>query len=190
MECKAKFLSGSVDMITGEAHITFSTPVTADIREFINKAGKIPVLKLEAVKWYDKRGSRANAYFHKLCGLLATARTVDGDIVKQHQVKNEMIASYGQPQILENGNLWYIKTQITPEEALNLENETHLQYVKKDPIDDVYWYIFMRGSHTYNTREMTALINGTVSECKKYNVETIPPDELRRMIAEWRPKKA
>lgn len=37
------------------------------------------------------------------------------------------------------------------------------------------------GSHTYNTKEMSRLIDGVVTRCKELDIETLPPDELKRM---------
>lgn len=43
-------------------------------------------------------------------------------------------------------------------------------------------YLMLRGSHTYDTKEMSVLINGLVEECKEQGIETLTPDELRRMM--------
>ena len=40
----------------------------------------------------------------------------------------------------------------------------------------------LRGSSTYNTEEMSKLIDGLVSECKEQGIETLPPEELERMM--------
>ena len=37
----------------------------------------------------------------------------------------------------------------------------------------------MRGSHTYDSKEMSRLIDGTVSEAKELGIETMPLDELK-----------
>lgn len=187
MECKGKLTSASVDYLSNTVLLTFATnDYSGEIREFIDKCNKDTDLKIKAVKWHDKRSLKANGYFHKLCELLATARTLSGDVVKPYQVKNEMIAAYGQREYLQSGKAWVIKTQITLDEAMDLQDDTHLQFWRSDPNEEgVYWYYIMRGSHTYDTREMAALIEGTVSECKAYNIETLPPDELRRMIEQW-----
>ena len=41
------------------------------------------------------------------------------------------------------------------------------------------------GSSTYDTREMSVLIDGVVSECKELDIETISPTELREMKERW-----
>ena len=49
-------------------------------------------------------------------------------------------------------------------------------------------YVVMRGSHTYDTKEMSRLIDGTVQEAKEHGIETLPPDELERMMSTWHPQ--
>lgn len=41
------------------------------------------------------------------------------------------------------------------------------------------------GSSTYNTKEMSRLISNIVQDCKALGIETLPPDDLRRLIEEW-----
>lgn len=41
------------------------------------------------------------------------------------------------------------------------------------------------GSSVYDSKEMAHLIDYIVSECKEQHVETLPPDELNRMMNEW-----
>lgn len=41
------------------------------------------------------------------------------------------------------------------------------------------------GSSTYDTAEMSRLIEGVVSECKELGIETLPPWEIEAMSKEW-----
>jgi hypothetical protein len=41
------------------------------------------------------------------------------------------------------------------------------------------------GSSTYDTKEMSVLIDGVVNECKDLGIETLTPDELERMGVAW-----
>ena len=47
-------------------------------------------------------------------------------------------------------------------------------------------YIMLRGSSSYDTKEMARLIDGLVSECKEVGIETLPPDEVERMMAAYK----
>ena len=41
------------------------------------------------------------------------------------------------------------------------------------------------GSSTYDTAQMSRLIDLVVQECKDAGIETLPPEELRSMMAQW-----
>lgn len=43
-------------------------------------------------------------------------------------------------------------------------------------------YMIMRGSHTYDTAEMAALIDGTIAEAKALGIETLTPAQLEEMM--------
>jgi len=45
--------------------------------------------------------------------------------------------------------------------------------------------ILYYGSSTYDTAQMSRLINLIVQDCKEYGVETLTPAELSRMCNEW-----
>ena len=47
---------------------------------------------------------------------------------------------------------------------------------------DYRTYIMLKGSSAYDTQEMSVLIEGLVSECKELGIETLPPDEIKRML--------
>lgn len=42
------------------------------------------------------------------------------------------------------------------------------------------------GSSTYNTKEMSRLIDAVVKDCKEQGIETLPPDEIERMVTMWK----
>lgn len=44
------------------------------------------------------------------------------------------------------------------------------------------WYVVLRGSSTFDTQEMTTLLDRLISECKEVGgIEVLPPEELERM---------
>ena len=46
-------------------------------------------------------------------------------------------------------------------------------------------YMMLRGSSDYDTKEMSRLIDGLVSECKEAGIETLPPEEIERMMESY-----
>ena len=41
------------------------------------------------------------------------------------------------------------------------------------------------GSSTFNTKQMARLIDGLVQDCKALGIETMPPEQLARLLDEW-----
>lgn len=43
-----------------------------------------------------------------------------------------------------------------------------------------------RGSSSYDTKEMSRLIDSLVQDCHAQGIETMPPDELKGLIEQWK----
>lgn len=56
-------------------------------------------------------------------------------------------------------------------------------------IKEAVFYRLMRGSHTYDSREMSELIKGTIQEAEDLGIETLTPRELEQMLGKWKPRK-
>ena len=98
------------------------------------------------------------------------------------RVKNELITSYGQIEYIM-GQQVVIKTNIPPDKMV--EQETlHCKPVKVEIQDgkEITFYRVYRGSHTYNTEEMSKLIDGTVQEAKDLGIETMTRTQIERMM--------
>lgn len=131
------------------------------------------------IKEYRKRRSiTANSYFYVLTGRIAEALNIS-----KTEAHNRMIAEYGQ----YDQDLGHVIMKDTVPwmqlETMHLRPTSHVNY-----IDDVLYRVFliMRGSHTYDTKEMSILIDGVVSEAKELGIETLPPNELERLKQQWR----
>ena len=133
----------------------------------------------ECVEKRKKRSLSANAYMHVLCQKIA-------EMTNQSltEVKNQMIADYGQTDT-DLGTL-ILRDEIDWKKlpSIHLHPTTATRTLDDGRLYRVYY--IMRGSHTYDSKEMNKLINGVVSEAKEVGVETLPPAELERMIGRWK----
>lgn len=134
-------------------------------------------LKIKVVKCTNPRSLNANAYFHVLCDKLR----IELGVSMAH-MKNMLITSYGQIEYIEDQALIY-KTNAPVEYIQELE-EAHMKFLKKGE-DGAYWYRVYRGSHTYDTKEMSQLLEGTIQEAKAQGIETKTPDEIARLVSLW-----
>lgn len=121
----------------------------------------------------ERRSLDANAYAWALIGKIADAIRSDKD-----SVYLMMLKSYGQGGVVsveqrysaDFKRTWRYHESLGTSE-LNGKTFEHFRF----------WV----GSHLYDTREMSILIDGIVSECKALDIETATPEEIERMKARW-----
>lgn len=136
-------------------------------------------LTIEVKEYKERRSLNANAYFHLLVDKIASLTGVT-----HSEVHNQLIADYGVMDeeihhiVMDDSIPWQFFS------ALHLRPTSHTKMMDNGKLYRVY--IVMRGSHTYNTAEMSRLIDGTVSEAKLLGIEVLPPDELERMKQQWK----
>jgi hypothetical protein len=166
-------LSNAISM-NRQTFITFESDV--NIVDVLNKyRGK--KLLIDIKPYREKRSLDANRYFHVLSDAIADKLTIS-----KAKSKNILICKYGQPQLLPDGNIMVYKTN-APVEFMLEQESVHCIPVKY--LDDATFYKIYRGSHTYDTKEMALLIDGTIADAKDLDIETLPPDEIRQMKERW-----
>ena len=123
----------------------------------------------------EKRSLNANAYFHKLVDELRQKLKISFAACKNH-----LITSYGQLEYIDDVPA-VIKTNIEPERMREIETLHCMPIAVKEVEEGAYWYRLYRGTHTYDSKEMAMLIDGTIEECKAQGIETMTPNELERL---------
>lgn len=147
-------------------------------------------LEITARPKKDRRTIDANSYYWALISKLA--KVIGVSIARAH---NMVMRSYGTPEDVDGQIITVNIPETDAAEERALEAETF--HVK--PTADVFVgdygqayraYILMKPSHTMDTAQFSALINGLVEECKALGIETLPPAELERMVMAWEQAKA
>ena len=129
----------------------------------------------------EKRSLNANAYFHVLAQKIAdkTGRSM------VHE-KNRLIRHYGQWYMADGKIPTFTVKDEYEDRALDMDG-VHFGIAKRD--DGVVVLGLMRGSHTYNTAEMSRLIDATIEEAKELGIETATPEQIKRMMSAWDTKQ-
>lgn len=141
----------------------------SELNEYFNGA-----LDVSIKKHREKRSLNANAYLWTLLQKIAE---------KIHSTKDdvylEMLKRYSR-------SFTHI---IVKEKAIDKLKEQYRTVVDLGEITvgnmtghqlQVYF-----GSSTFDTKEMSVLLDGVVSECKELGIETLPPAEIERMEKAW-----
>lgn len=134
-------------------------------------------LEITLKRSYKKRSLDANAYFWVLCSKLAEATGVSKTEIYQQAIRDiggNSETLCGQTEAVENiCKLW---------EATGLGWLTETFESKLDGCTNVILY---KGSSAYDTKQMSRLIENVVQDCKAVGIETMPPEELKRLIERW-----
>lgn len=178
METTGKVTAVTKDIITGKLNVTFQ--IDTEPVDELNSLAQVESLDIKAVKHRKKRSLDANAYFHVLVGKLADKQTIS-----KAKCKNLLITRYGQVELLPDGSPLIYKTNAPVEYMMELES-VHSIPVKYT--DDATFYKIYRGSHTYDSKEMSILIEGTVADAKEQGIDTMTPNEIQRMVEAWQSK--
>lgn len=184
MECTGRLLLPTLDYNTGRLQL--SLIINEDVRAEYERLKDCEKLSISIKKYRKRRSLDANAYYWQL--LTKLSETLH---VSKPYLHNDMLRKYGQAEYYGDKQV-YITIPDT-EEAQNKADEdeyTHLKPTSQIRIgkDGVAYrtYKLLRGSHSYNTKEMSVLIDGLVSECKENGIETLPPEELQHLKDSWK----
>lgn len=171
MTGKLKDISKSFD---GKLRVMFEVDSIDELNGLEDKE-----LTIDVKKKCRKRSLSANAYFHVLVGKIA-----DKMAISKAMAKNLMLGRYGQRWIDNDSPL--IISVVSKCDMYEREDIhcTPVGYATLQGKEFTHWAV-IRPSHEYNSSEMAALIEGTIQEAKNLGIETLPPQELERMIKLW-----
>lgn len=169
-----------IDWQTGK--MTAVIEINEDFRQTYEELKDCEKLSLEIKPYKERRSLNANAYFHVLNGKIA-----DRLGISKPRCKNLLIGRYGQPELIGEGEQAVLKTNISVSQMMEQETLHCMPCGGKEENGiEVNFFRVYRGSHTYNTEEMSHLIDGAIQEAKDIGIpdaEIATPDE-KRMLEE------
>lgn len=163
----------SNDFITNETSITFTVDKRQNVLSEYSKLKDGEKLKIKVEKYTNKRSRDANAYMWKLLQKMAEVLHTTKDelyiaILGRYGVFTHVIVK---PHVVDRVKAEWRTVRDLGEVTVNGQNGIQLQC--------------FFGSSTYDTKEMSVLIDGVVNECKELEIETLPPAELDLMKRMW-----
>ena len=182
MEFTGKLSGLDIDYMSGSQNLKITA--NEDIREQFDKLRDCEKLAVKIVRYRKKRSLDANSYFHVLVGKIAEAVNSS-----KPSVKNLLLSKYGQYEIQNDSIVHLIIREdidVSEMEEIHLAATSAVRTLDDGKLYRVYRVI--RGSHTYNSYEMSKLIEGAVYDAKELGIETATPDEILAMEEKWRLK--
>lgn len=156
--------------LDGKLKITFSVVEKEKALREVEEIKDVEKLDITAEKHRSKRSLDANAYFWVLCDKMAKRLGSDKWTIYLLQLSKYGVFAdlRATAQALE-----ILKDKFRYTEILSADDDSYI----------VRCYF---GSSTYNTKEMSDLIHGTVSDAESLGIDTITPEKLERMLAIWK----
>ncbi len=129
-------------------------------------------LTIDLKKYRNKRSLNANAYAWKLIGEIA-------DIIRtgKDEVYLKMLKRYGQSELVS------VLSHIPVEHYFKYYEEAGESDLNGKSFKH---YRVYKGSSEFDTREMSVLIDGIVSEAKNLGIQTETPEQIANMVSLWR----
>lgn len=172
-------------LLDGTYRIALLTHQKPDIQPLIDKPVNISITEQKRHRSLD-----ANAYYWVLLSKLAEHMGVSKPFCH-----NFLLNRYGQIEVIDGRAVYVVLCETdTVQKRVEEDSFLHLRPTAqvKDGTDGRQYrtYMLLKGSHEYNTKEMSCLINGLVSECKEVGIETLPDKEIERMMQHYKQKQA
>ena len=136
-------------------------------------------LNIEMKKWYKKRSLDANSYCWVICDLIAKELSKNG-ITTKEEIYRDAILQVGtfEPFIVQEKTFENFK-RIWEKQGLGFLVQ---EVSRKDKCVKVNCYY---GSSTYDSKEMSLLIEILVQLAKSLNIETKSKAEIDSLLKEW-----
>lgn len=137
-------------------------------------------LDIDIKKYRKKRSLDANAYCWVLCDKIAKEISKDGTITTKEEIYKDAIKNIGtfEPMIVEEKAFENFK-RIWEKQGLGFLIQ---EVTRKDKCIKVHCYY---GSSTYDTKEMSLLIELLVEEAKQLNIEVKTEQEIESLLKMW-----
>lgn len=174
MKFKATFNSFGRDYSTGRRTITFDV-IDANLDEAEKLNGK--TLWIDAREYEVSKSTEQNRYMWSLIDKIGHHKDI---LLHRSDVYELMLDKYGLVDGDDLGNITIkLLKVINPSDYLG-------GHWRLDKAGSKYNYFTkIRGTSEYSKKELNTFISHLVEECKELGIETLPPDELRRMQQLW-----
>lgn len=178
MDLTGKIVGVSFDYLSGKPIVSFELNERQPALDMVDELKSHEKLTVKVGKFKQKRSLDANAYCWTLIGKIAEKSNVP-----KEEVYREAIRGIG-----GNYDIVCIKEEAADslrsawaKNGIGWQSETMLS--KLDGCTNVLLYY---GSSTYDTEQMSRLIENIIQDCKALGIETKSQEEIDSLVKSWR----
>lgn len=179
METTGQIVDLAIDFNTLKTKI--SLIIDSKDKDTINQLKNEEKLNIDIKKYRQKRSLDANGYCWVLCEKIAQEMSKDGTLVSKDEIYKDAVRNFGTfiPFIVEEKAFEQFKN-IWEKQGLGYQVQ---ETARKDKCIRVNCYY---GSSSYDTKEMSRLIDSLVQEAQQLNIETKTQEEINSLLEAWK----
>lgn len=177
MKVTGKIVGANIDFKTGKPVLMFEVNERGEFKQLVDELSGCEKLSIEVKPYHAKRSLDANAYAWVLIDRLAT---VLGE--SKEAVYREVIRHIG-----GNSEIVCVKNEAV-ERLCDGWRKNGLGWQTETFPSKIYGctnVILYYGSSTYDTAQMSRLLELIIRDCKDQGIQTETPDSIAKMTALW-----
>ena len=182
-ELTGRIANVSVDYFSGKPLVTFQLNEQKTAKNMVDELKSEEKLSLNIDKYREKRSLDANRYLWKICSLIADKLSDDGEPHTKEEIYRKAIQAKGIYREQGELPLDFAKTSRTAWEMLGTGWITEQVDFEPDGERVVVRYYY--GSSTYNSKQLSRVLDWLTVECQQLGIETKSKEELDSLLGQW-----
>lgn len=152
--------------------------------DMVDALRSVDKLSVKLGKFREKRSLDANRYLWKLCTMIADKLSDDGDPHTKEEIYRKAIKAKGICREQGELPLDFAKTSRTAWEMLGTGWIT--EQIDFEPDGDRVIVRYYYGSSTYNSKQLSRVIDWLLQECYQQGIEVKSNEEIRSLLSSWK----
>lgn len=181
-------LTGKISSVSlsldGKVMVALELNERRSAMDMVDALRSVDKLSVKFDKFREKRSLNANSYLWKLCTMIADKLSDDGAPHTKEEIYRKAIKAKGIYR--EQGELPidFAKTSRTAWEMLGTGWIT--EQVDFEPDGDRVIVRYYYGSSTYNSKQLSRVIDWLLQECYQLGIEVKSNEEIRSLLSSWK----
>ena len=178
MKVTGRIVGAGIDWKTNKPTLTLEINETNDFKLLVDELNDKDKLSIEIKQYRERRSLDANAYFFVLADKVAEKLHTTKVDVYRNCIKE--IGGVSETVCVKNEAVERL-CEAWSQNGLGYQTETSPSKIKGCTNVTLYY-----GSSTYDSAQMSRLIENIVQDCKDLGIETATPNEIANLLSLWK----
>lgn len=177
MKVSGRIVGANIDFRTNKPQLTLEVNELNDFKQLVDDMNGLEKLSIEIKPYRARRSLDANAYAWVLMDRLAERLNESKEAIYREYIKN--IGGNSEIVCIKNAAMERL-CEAWSKNGIGWQTDTFPS--KLEGCTNVILYY---GSSTYDSAQMSRLLDLIIQDCKEQGIQTETPDEIARLKALW-----